>query len=449
MANDSVTTLSVLNSTWARCGSRKGVRQCLIQQAKWTFVLLVASALPWAAQAQRPVSPAQLPVPPLGKKPAGADRGVLLSVAAEKDLQMAPPSAAIFNFGIADRFLHPVLTHTFTLRNDGKVPVPIDHIQSSCGCTSALLIAAGKERVGYTLQPGKQISIKTAVDTTKLAPGPIKKYLWVMMPGETVPSFIIRLDADIEGVLAFSPPAVEFGRVEAGETPAQTLDVMLDTRLLEAVGGVQLVSSNPGVHIGPAVPTDIPVPGGDGHTVRRTYAITLKPEVTLGVLSGTLSFVPLKSAAVANKSNIKAAAETAATFLNALTANVTGEVFGSVSARPGTIVFGAVTQGETTTRRITLVGKTAETFKNLKVTSASTWVTAKLSVPERSKPDPNTPLLKLPPMLLLEVTLNPKAPPGALQTQLTVTTQEGERLLLPAFGYVTPAVKPAVKPARK
>ena len=173
----------------------------------------------------------------------------------------------------------------------------------------------------------------------------------------------------------------------------------------------------------------------------RTYKVTLAPKVSLGILSGTLAFVPLKSTAGANKTNTQMAAETASTYLNSLTANVTGEIFGKVTARPGSVVFGPVTQGDSTIRRITLVGKTAESLQHLKVTSPSIWVTAKVSVPVRPKPVPNAPPQNLPPMMLLEVTLNPKAPPGALQTQVVLTTQDGERLVLPAFGYITPAVK--------
>ena len=45
-----------------------------------------------------------------------------------------------------------------------------------------------------------------------------------------------------------------------------------------------------------------------------------------------------------------------------------------------------------------------------------------------------------------KVTLRtPKTPPGALQTQLVLTTQDGEQLVLPAFGYVTPAVKALIR----
>jgi len=415
---------------------RGGLAQRLGRRAAWRLVFLGA-ALSCGSH-----TTAQDTAPITGqKKPAGADRGVVLNVVAEKDLQIAPPGGAIYNFGTADRFLHPTLTHTFTLRNDGKIPVVIDHIQSSCGCTSGLLIANGKEAVGFTLQPGKTVAIKTAVDVTKLAPGPIKKFLWVMMPGETVPSFAIRLDAKIEGVLAFDPPAIEFGRMQIGDKPTQMLSVTLDKRLLDAVGGVKLVSSNPDILLTPTSATDTPLPGGDGHSVLRTYKVTLSPQASLGVLSGTLAFVPLKSTAGANKANTQTAAETASIYLNSLSANVTGEIFGKVTARPGSVVFGPVTQGDSTVRRITLVGKTAEALQNLKVTSPSVWITAKVSVPERPKPAPNAPPLNLPPMMLLEVTLNPKAPAGPFQTQLVLTTQDGERLPLPAYGYITPAVK--------
>lgn len=421
-----------------------------LQAAFQGSLIVLGMALAWGVPAQVPQNPAQVaqnappqaagPVPPLNQKPAGADRGIVLGLAPGNHLQMVPPGAAIYDFGTADRFLTPVLTHTFILRNEGKVPVVIDRIQSSCGCTSALLVADGKEATRVTLQPGKEISIKTSVDTTKLATGMIKKFLWVMLPNETVPSFIIRLDANIEGILAFDPPAIDFGRVDVGQTPAQTLSVSLDKRLMDAVGGVKLVSSNPGVHLSLIPPVDAPIPGGSS-TVRRVYAVTLDPKVSLGVLSSTLAFEPLQPPAAANKNNTKTPAETAATFLNALTVTVSGQIFGQVSARPGTVVFGSVSEGDTTTRRITLVGKTEAALQNLKVTSSSNWVTAKVSMPPASKPDPKAPPVKLPPMRLLEVTLNPKTPPGALQTSLSLTTQSGEELVLPAFGYVTPAVK--------
>ena len=426
--SDSLPTASAQNSA-------ADFRRCLERQAKRSAAF-VAIALLCGGHAS-----AQSAVPFAAKKPAGADKGVLLNLVQEKNLQMAPPAGAIYTFGSVDRFLHPILAHTFTLRNDGKVAVMIDHLQPSCGCTTALLLATGKETVGYKLLPGKQVGIKVAVDTNKLAPGPIKKFLWVMMPGETTPSYAIRMDATIEGVLTFTPPLVEFGRLDAGTAPTQMLTVRLDKRLIDSVGGVKLISSNPGVQITPPNPVDTPVQGGDGHTVLRTYTITVMPKASLGVLSGTLSFVPLQSAASANKGNVRSAAETATTFLSALTAGVTGEVFGKVSARPGTIAFGAVTQGDTTTRRLTLVGKTEAALHNLKVTSPSVWVTAKLSVPDLPKQDPNA-VQKLPPMLVLEVTLNPKTPPGALQTQVVLTTEDGEQLVLPAFGYVTPSVKP-------
>ncbi len=438
MARSRETALMAAPFSAASDAPKPHLRKRLRSQTTWSLVLL-GTALPWGGVlAQNPATPST----PFVQKPAGADKGVLLSVVAEKDLKVALPAGAIYNFGKADRFVQPVLTHTFLLRNDGKAPVVIDHIQSSCGCTSALLVANGKEAVGgYTLLPGKQVGIKAAVDMTKLAPGPIKKFLWVMMPNETVPSFVLRLDADIEGVLSFDPPAIEFGRLQAGDTPSQTLGVTLDKRLLEAVGGVQLVSSTPNVQVTLTSTADSAVPGGDGHTVLRYYKVKVMPKATLGVLSGTLSFVPLKSAANANKTNTNAAAETAETFLSVLNANITGQIFGKVTARPGTVVFGAVTEGDVTMRRITLVGKTEEALQNLKISSSSTWITTKVIVPERPKTSPTAPPQNLPPMRLLEVTLDPKAPPGALQTQLVLTTKDGEELILPAFGYITPAVK--------
>ncbi len=384
------------------------------------------------------VGRAQTVKPPAAQKPGNLGMAVGMTVMEEKGLERLQPNAAIFAFGKVDRFTHPTLEHTFTIRNEGKTPLVIDHLQPSCGCTSALL-TSGKEAAGYTLEPGKQVGVKVTVDLTKLAPGAIKKFLWVMLPHENTPAVSIRLDAEIEGVLTFEPPSLEFGRVEAGKSPGLNLQVTLDRRLINTLGGVKLISSNPGVVISPASPTDTPVPGGNGQTVQRTYTVAVTPKADLGVLSGTLSFVPAKSSAVANKTNAGSAAETAATLLANMTVPLSGQVLGSISSRPGTVVFGAVTQGDETTRRITIVGTTEASLKDLQVVCSSAWVTAKLSSPARPKPSPTAP--PLPPMLLLEVTLNAKTPPGAIETKVVLTTQAGARLVLPAFGYVTPVVK--------
>ncbi len=421
----------------------------------------------------------QVVTAPSPQKPSAPGPLNSLIVVEEKGLQRLQPNAAIFSFGAVDRFAHPLLEHAFTLRNGGKAAVVIDHLQPSCGCTSALL-TSGRDAAGYTLEPGKQVGVQVTVDLTKLATGSIKKFLWVMVPHETTPAVSIRLDAEVEGVLTFTPPSLEFGKVEAGKSPGMRLSVMLDKRLIQAVGGVRLISSNPGLVITPAVPADTPVPGSNGKTVQRTYTVKVTNKADLGELTGSLAFVPAggvplskttgpgakkpgvtgvmsgshsaskhvkrtggpNAAQIARPSQsgvASASSETSSAMLAAVIVPVTGQVLGRISSRPGRVVFGAASEGEATTRLITLVGTSASDLVNLKITCPSVWVTAKLSVPERTPPAPGS--SPLPPMMLLEVMLSPKAPAGALSTKIVLTTEGGERLVLPAFGYITPAVK--------
>ena len=62
-----------------------------------------------------------------------------LTVVAEPDLMKTGNGAAKMEIGLIDPLSPPFWEHTFTLRNDTGATLQITRLQSSCGCTTAVL----------------------------------------------------------------------------------------------------------------------------------------------------------------------------------------------------------------------------------------------------------------------------------------------------------------------
>jgi len=103
------------------------------------------------------------------------------------------PGALRCELGAVDAVETPQVERTFVLRNSSKEPVVIERVQSSCGCTSALVgpaNASGKP-MAQTIQPGAEIPLKVALSVTHLNPGFTNKFVWVYVKGDVRPSATI------------------------------------------------------------------------------------------------------------------------------------------------------------------------------------------------------------------------------------------------------------------
>lgn len=357
-----------------------------------------------------------------------------LMVVGQNGVTTSGPNAARYDFGKVDPIVRPQLEHTFTLRNQSAKPVVISRLQASCGCTGVFLgdqnVRSGNAE--RTVAPGEQLDVRLSVDVTRLRGGKLHKPVWVYLQDGAMPAVTLEMAADLLEVVSVSPPQLNFGRVVAGAKPAQTVTVTLDPRL--ANGAPALTSSSPDVLV---APTDTKAPtttasDGKPQSVVRTYTVTLSPRAGLGTLSALLSFAPRPTntppAALAVPSPSTA---TLPALLAGVQVPVAAQVEGSVSAVPTTLVFGTITKGQAATRQITLVGVSPDALKKLSVASGSPWLSARLRA---SEPAPSEPPVS--PTMLLEVTLATTAPPGGVQAQVTVTTAQGERLVVPVMAYV-------------
>ena len=393
-----------------------------------------------SADAPTPNAPVVVQVQP------AATENATLSVVAADGVKSDAPSVGKLDLGAVDSLAMPKIEHDFVLRNNGKAPLTIERIQPTCGCTSVLM---GEKETTKTLAPGEEVKVHVEVDVTRFH-GAIRKAVRAYGADNTLLA-TMEVAAVIQDPVTFSSRQIDFGRVNFGTGATFPLDVTLSPRLLDKRVLPKLVSTNPNIQITPVedkATAKATTPTSTASNVRR-YTVALAPTAPIGQLTGMLTFAlpeadaaiveghtqekPAANSVAANTvaANTVAANDVAArlnTALETAMVAVTGEVVGKISANPNMVIFGAAKEAQ-----VTLTGASPAVLKNLKVTSPSPWVKARVLTPAKAEAVAtlNT--------ATLELTLDPRTPAGTLQTQLIVTAADGERLSLPLLAEVAPA----------
>jgi len=114
-----------------------------------------------------------------------------------------------------------VVSHEFTFRNQGDAPLVVEKIDTTCGCTAALV---SEKRIG----PGQDGKIKTTFDTRGYS-GRMTRYLYLVSNDAEDPRRELSVSADIE-----VPPSarididrynLDMGLVLEGEAPGAKIVV--------------------------------------------------------------------------------------------------------------------------------------------------------------------------------------------------------------------------------
>lgn len=322
------------------------------------------------------------------------------------------------------------IAHTFLLRNDTPAPLHLDHLQPSCGCTSAIVgtddapvsssaqTSPSPPASSVVVNPQQEIRVHISVDPSHLSPGNVEKYIWVFVQGQSSPAAVLEMKGTLATGLSFSPTVLDFGTIKAGTHPSLLLTVTQDTRLLPTTTMTHLESTNPDVLVTPApeaaiTPVSLATPAPVVQT--RTYQVSLAPRARLGALFSSLMLLVTDASG-------------ATTPLNA-SVPVRGQVLGDLLASPQSVAFGMVNAGQANTQQIMLTAASPTTLQNLRATSASPFVSVHF-LPAKKEAS------GAPPFALLEVSLSPRIAAGTLESQIIVTTQQGQQLQLPLTVYV-------------
>ncbi len=335
---------------------------------------------------------------------------VVLTVVARDGVTSEQTSVGKWDVGAIDSLSMPKVEKDFILRNDAKAAITIGRLQPTCGCTSVLL-GEGTDTT-KTLAPGEEVKVRMSVDVSRFH-GPIHKAVRAYAADGATLLATMELDANIQDPITLSTRQVDFGRVNFGGEASFPLDITLSPRLVASAP--QLVSSTPDILI---TPVEAKTKAAEGQPAVQRYNVALSKTAAIGPLNATLSLVAPPKAGTAPTEDEKRLADS----LQTATIAVMGEVVGKLSIAPRMVVFGK----EQTTQQVTISGVAAKEFKKLKVVSSSPflktrWITAKNAAPGATTAP------------VLELIVDPKAPVGALEANITITAPGGERLVLPVL----------------
>lgn len=125
---------------------------------------------------------------------------------------MAAPNLVVEspNFDFGEIFQGEQVPHVFSFSNTGDQTLSIDRVNSSCGCTAALI----SEK---TLAPGGKGEVKVSFDSTRFR-GQVTKtvYLYSNDPAQPVMQLFIR--GNVKESVTIDPVQVNFGPLVVGRT---------------------------------------------------------------------------------------------------------------------------------------------------------------------------------------------------------------------------------------
>lgn len=109
------------------------------------------------------------------------------------------------------------LEQTFRLRNNGKVPLEILNVKTSCGCTVA-------KTATEKLLPGESTDLQVVFDTASFSDR-TSKTVYVSTSDPVRPTTAITLKADIRPEVVLEPAIIDFGALVPGESKSSAVQL--------------------------------------------------------------------------------------------------------------------------------------------------------------------------------------------------------------------------------
>jgi len=226
----------------------------------------------------------------------------------------------------------------FKFRNEGKAPLVISNVQSSCGCTAA---KPSKPQ----FEPGESGEIQVTYDP-KGRSGVQAKDITVVCNDPSRPSFSLKITADVWPLIKVMPPSLSFGNIKAGDRPQLRLTV---TSLDKDVQVKDVLFKGRGLAF---KVVDSPIPSADpNYPGQKIVEISLTDEVPTGQFNQKFDVVTL---ARSNPSS-----EPVETYHNI---QMYGMISGDIEVTPTYMSAGAVVINQDFSTEVTLTSKSGQAF---------------------------------------------------------------------------------------
>jgi hypothetical protein len=324
---------------------------------------------------------------------SGTDVPTSVSVAVGADTNMAQ-----YGFGDLGRAGGMNIVHNFVLHNTGAQPLTINRFQPSCHCTTAALVP--DTELPVTILPGSQVVVQVTVSVEPYLTGPLSKNVEVFVNGQDSAIATLTMTATLHSLVTMDPATLDFGSGPAGQPRSQILTATVDSRLLPPGTVPHLTSTDPDIQVTPLPATaPIPVSATVEQTSTYKYRVTLAANAALGPVDDLLQFAHAPSDPLVGGMGIA----------DGMGVPVTGTVVGVAASTPTSLAFGIVTQGHSSVLPVHLFAPTAQ-LAAAQVVSASPY---------------------------LQAAWGKGKSPGSLESELTITLANGQRLRLPVSAYVS------------
>jgi len=353
--------------------------------------------------------------------------GLSTAVLSQPSIEFDEPH---WNFGRLEE--GEMATHTYRFRNKGNKPLVISEVETTCGCTAALLSDS-------LIDPGGASEIKVTFNSRGRA-GDQLKHVNVYTNDPQHKTVGLSIEGYISVYLRVSPRTLNFGEVSKGESKTLTVTLMswdgidfeiLDTEapskyfLVQTSGTVQSWArflrsikermerkfGNTWAQFRTELegPPETANPSGAESENARILAVTLSPSAPLGQHSGRLKI----HTNVKEKPVIEVA--------------LYASIVGDLTAVPKNYSFGSIKRGESKETVFSISSRSKRAFRVTSLESNSKYATAELiQTPERGN-------------YQVKVKVSPHAPVGQLTGTITVCTDDRDQpeIGLLIYGRVT------------
>ena len=386
------------------------------------FTCSGAALLVALASGAASLSPAWAQSPaPAADAAASNKADVKLTLLAASGLELTNAFTGRFDCGAVDPIATPRIERAFILRNDGKLPLSITRLKTSCGCESAAFLRDGREQPHpeqktAILLPGEQAEIRLAVSLSGQQGYAKHAFLWVYGKESTEALASVEIVAQIEPSVIFEPPLLRFSSAVAGSKQTISFSAAFDPRLLTPGQTIAVTGSSVFIQVEAEKSEQLEKRGEKTFRVRSFHA-TLLPAAPSGRISGSVSFGLTEPAPKPGASPTP------------LTVSIpfVGERGGTFAASPTLLMFGSLTSGQEIKRVLLLTAAAPKTLQAAKITSDSRLLTIRAAPPEAAGSGAAQ---------RLEITLSGQTPPGPFSARVTIETASGEKLVIPVIAQI-------------
>jgi uncharacterized protein (DUF58 family) len=144
---------------------------------------------------------------------------LLMMLVAAVSLSAAGPAILleepVFNFGQVAEGAR--VEHTFRFKNSGDVPLVIEKVRSSCGCTAALLSTE-------VVPPGEYGEVKTNFNSSGFS-GPVQKTIFIYSNDPLQKMVRLQLKGTVQKEVLLHPARLRFPSLVAGASSRATVSL--------------------------------------------------------------------------------------------------------------------------------------------------------------------------------------------------------------------------------